>query len=221
MARRRKRANKNVGVKLTAEEIVTAAERMMAAAQAHQRASGWCMDKPDAKPPNIDGFFFLVVSFELILLSVEQSLRLLLLLHYSILRGDANHNVHVLYKDVRNKSGGSTGIRCDIISSMNALGASQGIDPFSEKELVACLNKHDSSYSDFRYFQLDRQARLTEKWEFSQRDVQILQCFALSLIGLNMHEMRRRGIRPLQSMRKVPPSEMTEELTDLRDRIKR
>ena len=73
---------------------------MMAAAQAHQRASGWCMDKPDAKPPNIDSFLFGAVSFELILLSVEQSLRLLLVLHFGIIRDDTNHNPHVLYGTV-------------------------------------------------------------------------------------------------------------------------
>ncbi len=206
-------------MKLTAEEIEVAAARMMAAAQAHQRASGWCMDKRDAKPPNIDFFFSRVVSFELILLSVEQSLRLLLLLHYSIVRDDTNHNPHVLYKAMQNKSGGKEGIRHDIISKMSVLGHTQGIDPISERELVACLRKHDSSYSNFRYFQLDRQARLNKKWEFSQRDVQILHCLALALISLNMDEMGKRGIGAFLSMRPVLESEMTEELKALKNRI--
>ena len=114
MAARTKRSKGN-RANLTAEEIAVAAPRMMAAAQAHQRASGWCMDKPDAKPPNIDAFFFNAVSFELILLSVEQSLRLLLLLHHGIVRDDTNHNPHVLYGTVKNRSGGEQGIREDII----------------------------------------------------------------------------------------------------------
>ena len=136
MAKHNQAASKTKGVRLTAEEIGIAAGRMMAAAQAHQRASCWCKDKPDAKPPNIDAFFFDVVSFELVLLSVEQSLRLLLLLHYSIVRDNTNHNPRILFEAMQNKSGGKIGIRQDILDEMNALGQTEGIALFSEKELV-------------------------------------------------------------------------------------
>lgn len=219
MARRRKTASKDKRVELTAEELRVAAARMMAAAQAHQRASVWCMDKPDAKPPNIDYFFFNVVTFELILLSVEQSLRLLLLLHYSIIRDDTNHNPRVLYGTVRNKSGDKEGIRFDIINEMNKLGQTKGISPISEKELIICLKKHNSSYSNFRYFQLDHRAKLNNQWEFSQRDVQILHCLALALISLNIGEMSKRGIGALLTMSQVPESEMTQELKALKNRL--
>ena len=197
MARRRAAARRSTRMDLTPEEIAVAAVRMLAAAQAHQRASVWCMGKPDAKPPNIDAFFFGAVSVELVLLSVEQSLRLMLLLHYEIVRDDTNHNSHVLYATIRNKSGGKDGIRKDIIGTMTAIGRLRGIEPFSERELLACLNKHDSSYSNFRYFQLDHEGRLNEQWEYTGRDVKILHCFALALIALNMGEMERRGNRGL------------------------
>ena len=177
------------------------------------------MDKPDAKPPNIDYFYYFVVSFELILLSIEQSLRLLLLLHYSIVRDDTNHNPRVLYGTVQNKSDDKTGIRQDIINKMNSLGQPEGIPPFSEKELLACLKKHDSSYSNFRYFQLDPQARLNEKFEISPRDVQTMHCLALALIHLNMDELEKRGIGIAHSMTAVPESEMTEELSALKSRL--
>ena len=204
---------------LTAEEIAVAAPRMMAAAQAHQRASGWCMDKPDAKPPNIDSFFFNAVSFELILLSVEQSLRLLLLLHHGIVRDDTNHNPHVLYGAMKNRSGGTQGTRNDIVAKMNALGQTRAIKLFSEKELAACLKKHDSSYSNFRYFQLDRRARLNRQWEFTARDIQILHCLALALIHLNMVEMGKLGIKAMLSMSRVPDADMTEDLVALKQRL--
>ena len=71
MARRRTTASQAERARLTAEETNIAAQRMMAAAQAHQRAATWCMEKPDAKPPNIDTFFFLSVAFELVLLSLN------------------------------------------------------------------------------------------------------------------------------------------------------
>ena len=158
MARRSKTGSKTEGAPLTAEEIGIAAERMMAAAEAHQRASVWCREKRDAKPPNIDAFYFLVVSFELTLLSVEQSLRLLLLLQYSIVRNNTNHNPRTLYSEILHQSRGKIGIGQDILNKMNVVAQANALAPFSEKELLACLRKHDSSYSALRYFQLDRHA---------------------------------------------------------------
>ena len=219
MARRRRAADRDIPTRLTDEEIKVAASRMMAAAQAHQRASGWCMDKPDAKPPSIDAFFFPAVSFELILLSVEQSLRLMLLLHYSIIRDDTNHNPHVLYGTIRNRSGGKEGLRSNIVSKMNELGQTAGIRSISEKDLIACLRKHDSSYSNFRYFHLDHQGRLNQQWDLTQRDVQIIHCIALALIYLNWAEMGRQGIGAMQSMSRVPESRMTDELKELEVRL--
>ena len=219
MARRRNTESKDLPVKLKDDEVEVAAARMMAGAQAHQRASAWCMNNPDANPPSIDAFFFPIVSFELILLSVEQSLRLLLLLHYSIIRDDTNHNPNVLYGTIRNRSGGKEGIRGDIVSKMNELGQDAGIRFVSEKELVACLRKHDSSYSNFRYFQLDHQARLNHQWEVTQRDIQIIHCLSLALIHLNWNEMDRRSIGVLQSMSPIPEGKMTGELKELKARL--
>ena len=213
MSKRRERTSKNKRRKLTPEEIKTAAARMMASAQAHQRASVWCMDKPDAKPPNIDFFFFSAVSFELILLSVEQSLRLLLLLHFSIRRsGQSAHNLFDLYQTILDESKGKEEIHNHIIQEINTLGQTQNISQISQDELVACLEKHNSSYSDTRYFQLNNDGRLSEKWGFSQRDVQILRCLALALISLNMKEMGRRNIGALLSMSLVPKSKIPSEV---------
>ena len=215
MARSRQKGK----VGLSHGEANIAIRQMMHAAQAHQRASVYCKDNPNANPPNIDAYYYLVVSFELILLSVEQSLRLLLLLHYSIVRENTNHNPRVLYGAVMRKSGDKVGIRQDIISKMNLLCLPQGITPFSEEELLACLNKHDSSYSNVRYFQLDPQARLNEKFEISPRDNQTIHCLAVALISLNMSEMQKRGIGIASSMSPVPESQMTEELKALKERL--
>ena len=204
---------------LTASEFETAVVRMMGAAQAHQRASVWCKDKPDAKPPNIDYFFFFVVSFELILLSVEQSLRLMLLLKYSIVQDHTNHNPSVLYKAIRKKSGGTEGIRRHIIDEMNSLGETQDFATMTEKELVACLRKHDSSYSGTRYFQLDRHAKLNSQWEIATRELQVIHCLALALIKLNMDEMERRSVKAMDSLRRMPESEITPQVKEFRDRI--
>ena len=206
-------------VKLNGDEKKVACTRLMAGAQAHQRASVYCHDNPDAKIPNIDWLFFNVVSLELILMSVEQSLRLLLLLHYDIIRDDTNHTPHVLYTTVRNKSGGKVGIRSKIVAMANTLAGTQKIPTMDEKEIVACLRKHNSSYTNFRYFQLNRQGRLNPQWEIKNREVQILHCVALGLITLNMDEMTTRNIPIMSSMSAIPESRMTDDLRAVKERL--
>lgn len=177
------------------------------------------MDNPDARPPNIDWVFFNVVSMELILISVEQSLRLLLLLHYDIIRDDTNHAPHVLYKAVRNKSRGKGGIRSDIVDRANKFGNGRGIPDIAEAEVVSCLKRHDASYTNFRYFQLNHQGQLNSEFGFNTRDVQILHSLALGLIDLNMTEMQRHGIGIFSSMSPVPESEMTDDLLALKQQM--
>ena len=204
---------------LTAEETTVAAKRMMASAQAHQRTSAWCMEKPDATPPNVDYFFFGTVSLELILISVEQSLRLLLLLHYSTIRDDTNHAPQVLYKAMLKESGGKDDdIRTGIVDAANSLGGTKDILEITERDIVSCLGRHNSSYTNFRYFQLNHQGTLNSNFGYTRRDVQILHCLALGLIKLNMAEMERRNIASF-SMRMIPESEMTDELRAVKERI--
>ena len=203
---------------LSEQDEKIAVARLMAGAQAHQRASVYCMDKPDAKPPNIDWFYFNVVSFELILMSVEQSLRLLLLLHYGIIRADTGHMPHVLYKAILRESGGKSGIRRDIVATANALGRAQELPATDEKEILACLRKHDSSYANFRHFQLNKQGGLNPDLGFKPREIQVVHCLALALIQLNMDEITKRKLQVL-SMSAVPESEMTADIRALKERM--
>ena len=207
--------------KLSEKDRREAVIRLMAGAQAHQRTSVYCLNNPDAKPPNIDWFFFGVVSLELILMSLEQSLRLLLFLHYDTIRADTAHAPHVLYGTMLNKSGGKAGIRSAIVSGANALARLQGIPTMDEKEIRSCLRKHDSSYTNFRHFQLDKHGGVNPSFEFKQRDVQILHCLALGLIALNMDEIKKQGLQVVSSMSVVPESEMTEELRALKESMLR
>ena len=162
---------------LTAEQKKKAAVAFMLAAIAHQRTSRWCRCNPNAKPPNLDFFLFPAVSFELILLSTEQSLRLLLLLHYSIIRPDTNHSPHTLYKALMRvrESGGREGIRQDIIDEVNMSLRSLDQAPISEKDLRSCLRKHDSSYTGVRYFQVNKHGI----WERTGRYCSAIKRFSI------------------------------------------
>ncbi len=209
MSRRKKKTNR---VALTPDEIEQVAMRRMASAQAHQRASVYCFDNPDAKPPDIDAFFFSAVSFELILLSVEQSLRLLLLLHFGDVLDRVDHNLKVLYKHIQNRSREKEGLLDNIICTMNEIGEPRGVATLCEQELLTCLNKHDSSYSDIRYFLVDRGGKVNSEWNMLPREIQIVHCLALALIEVNMQEVGKRGMKILGSMSRVPLTEAPEEL---------
>lgn len=191
----------------TEEKTEAVATRLMATAQAHQRASCWCLEKRDAKPPNIDSVFFPAVSFELILFSVEQSLRLLLLLNFGEHRDSSNHSPHALYNDVCLKEPSGVELKKNVIKKMNELGKSKDINVISEDELLSCLKEHKTSYTDIRYFLMRRKGKQIENWISSPRDVQILHCLGLALIHVNWDAMRQRGIQILGSMQKVDDSE--------------
>ena len=210
---RRKSATAN----LTPGEIEAAVRRMLLGAQAHQRASAYCQDNPTAKPPNIDALFFPAVAFELILNSIEQSLRLILLLEYSTPK--PTHNVSALYKAIIRKSGSTDGIRSEIVRRVTELGRSLGMEAITEDDIRACLRKHDSSYSSFRYFGLDDEGRTTLQWEVKSYEVKLVNCLALALIQLNCEAMRKRGIRTL-SMQRLTVSDMTADQRALLARMK-
>ena len=182
---------------------------MMAGASAHQRASKYCLENPDAKPPDIDGIFFPIIAFELILNSIEQSLRLVLLIHYSILK--PVHNIFALYKTVLRKSFSKEGIRSEIVSRVNAYGRYWSMGSVTEDDICRCLRKHDSSYSNFRYFGLDDKGHSTKKWEMKGYEVKLLHCFAQALLEVNSDEMHKRGIKTFGPAKEISESEMTDE----------
>ena len=209
---------KGATTNLTRDEIDVAAQRMLLGAQAHQRASAYCYDNPTAKPPSMDALFFQAIAFELLLNSIEQSFRLILLLEYATTR--PRHNLYALYKAIIGKSGSREGIRSEIVRRVTELGTSLGMETITESDIRACLRKHDSSYSSFRYFGLDDDGRLTMRWEFKGYEVKLLNCLALALIQLNGEIVRRRGIPTLSSMQRLTTSDMTPEQRDLLTRMK-
>ena len=166
----------------------------------------------------MDALFFPAVAFELLLNSIEQSLRLILFIQY--LTPKPIHNISALYKAVINRSGGKDGIRSDIVRRVTALGSSLGMEVITEADIRACLRKHDSSYSSFRYFGLDDEGRSTEKWEMKGYEVNVLNCLAAALIALNHDALRTRGIQTGSSLRSVAEPDMTDEQRELLVRMR-
>ena len=155
--------------------------RTMMAAEAHRIASDSCLSTSRSSS-DTHNFFLRVVSFELLLVSVEQSLRLLLLLRFSIFPKNPNHNLFDLYEKLGEKDADKEWIIKGIIAVMNAR---KNVSPTSEEELAACLKEHCSSYSNTKYFQVNRQGKLSKNFGHSTREREILHYFALVLIDVN------------------------------------
>ena len=220
MEKHGKTASENEREGLSPKEIREAAQRMMASAQAHKLTSTWCAIGPDPDPPSFVGIYFRAVSFELLLLSVEQSLRLLLLLHYSRVLASTNHNLWVIYRAVLEESGDEEGIRRDIISEMNNIGRANDLDHFCEKELKGCLKRHNSSYTRFRHFELNSQGTLKEGvLAYAPRDWDLLVCLAEALIVVNGKELESRGIA-LMSVSQIPFPEVPGALSEASEEVK-
>ena len=204
--------------KLNPEQFKKAAQRMMMGAEAHQRASTYCFDNPDAKLPSANVFYLSAVSFELILFSIEQSLKLHMLLQYSTLM--PTHKIFELYNEIERKGRDGTGPIQELYDRINALGKSKGLETISLEDVHACLEKHDSSYVNFRYFGLDKNAHVSEKWEMKPFEIQVLHCLALALLEINLNKMKELGIGSLDTMREISEADKTDDEKQLLERMK-
>ena len=197
------------------------------AAEAHRLASDSCLrDSLSCSDSDPYDFYLKAVSFESLLVSVEQSLRLLLLLRFSLFPENPDHNLSALYKKLEDESGGDEWIFTEIIQRMNdfirrenmiSLISGKDLEEdivrlISREELKACLERHCSSYSNIKYFQVNRQGKLNKEFEFSNRERWILYCFAVALIELN-----ELGLGALSLIIRKPESgeEITEEELEL------
>ena len=163
------------------------------------------------------------VSFELVLFSIEHSLRLLMLLHYSIRR--PKHNIFQLFNEMTHRSsqgrssqGGA--LRSELFSLVNFIAASQRLTEVSEEEIHDCLKKHDSSYVNFRYFGLDKDARVSKKWEMKSFEIQVLHCLALALLEINLNKMKELDIGFSDTVRKISEADMKDYGKQLLERMK-
>ena len=138
------------------DDLQELASRLMASAQAHQFASAHCSAKLSVKEVDVKSMFLYVVSVELILLAVEQSFRLMILLYTKRTPRPGNHQLGSLYNKTLHEEGVPKDMSKNIVSTMNEMGEALDMKPFFAKELEECLKKHNSSYSDIRYFSSGR-----------------------------------------------------------------
>ena len=170
----KKTKNKNKWKKLDPEKKRVAEWRTMGAADAHRLASIVCKNEASKyNSKSYNSIFLNRVSFESILVSVEQSLRALLLILFSIFPKPPNHNLFNLYKELKCRSIDEKGIHTEIIQRINDCAQNENMSLISEisedkleDELVGSLEEHGSSYPDTKYFHIDRSGELSKDFGF-------------------------------------------------------
>lgn len=199
--------------KLLPEDKEVVEMRLMAAAEAHRLTSVLCdRERRRYEPESYNDIFLRIISFQLILVSVEQSLRLLLLIFFSIFPEKPSHDLYFLYRTLLDKSADEEGIRREIIRRIKDCAQAENmsiVPEISEKELEGCIKKHRLSYANVKYFQVNRDGKLSKKWGFEGHERQILYCFAVALIKLNMYEKAKSDYKTL--LGHPPEEEVTEE----------
>ncbi len=212
MAKRTKRRSSNKPIGLTFKERAFATQRMMAAAQANNRASVLCDETPMSKTPSVYEIFSIAVSFSLSLISVEQSLKLLLLIRFTNIVTKSNHlksthEIFELYRKIKEQGRRSEALLGDIAHRMNVFGKANEIGSISERELEKCLGQHNSSYTHLRYFGLQKNFRMNEaNWKILPRHRHIIWCLAQALVEINIDEITKCGTGILGQVTKVPES---------------
>ena len=192
-------------------------EGLMAAALAHQRTSVYWMNRLAARPLHIHWRFFNVVSLGMLLVSIEQSLRFRLLLHYDIAPVDRKGTLHDLYEAIESKSASQAGRRSDIVDKVNEKGATRGIPATTDEEVATCLRNHESAHTNLRSFRFTRDGALNPDFGVRPREVQILHCLGLGLIELNMDAAKNNPFQVPWSMSIRLNLEMPTELGDLKE----
>ena len=181
-------------VERTPTEFETVSLRLFGAAWAHVRSAVYCRSNPAAKSPSTDEEFFKRVSSELLLLSVEQSLKLILYLKDVCF--DIDHDLYQLYAktaSIQDAHDGNSLIGT-VVRLMDEMGRARGYSGFTEEEVCNCLKVHRSLYKDLRYFGVDRKLRPIELRSVQCKDYQTIQWLSLSLIATNLLALRSHEI---------------------------
>ena len=148
-------------------------------------------------------FYFTVAAFESALLSIEQSLKLILFLQFSVpLNELKSHKLLPLYEKIEEEKG-----LCDrIIQIVNSYAGKRRYHSISKEELKACLETHSSTYERIRYLYVNTQGKVEDFPDIPPSEARIIDCLRQSLVHLNMEELNDRGIpHPTVSRTIQPP----------------
>ena len=196
-------------------------ESLATAALYHRDAAIHLIEKFYAQRPEVSGalfpVFMEVAAFELLLLSVEQSLKVLLLLHdpdYSI---EGRHDIYKLLTLVERMSKTKSvnvpgrnlfkkllvGINKERESNIrqrtfDKMRIEKGeLKSVDKRELKDIFNRNANAYANFRYLGVNRDLSQNEIG-LNARDEAILYMAALALVKISLMKMKQEGMSPYQ-----------------------
>lgn len=209
-------------------EFLTAVRLRMAGAVAHQRVSVHCDDRAFTDMDIVDSMYVRWLSFSLVLFSVEQSLKLMLLLHFNYWSKRERHDLFRLYKaisrhsDTAFKNSKSDCITLSIVDKVNAVieevnehDSTSGIKwfkPVTQAELLTCVEQNRKLYSDLRYFMLSLDSKLKSSIGYSLRTFEIINFLAEALIDLNEDAIGRHNLFVLAYADRIGKGELYKHL---------
>ncbi len=132
---------------------------------------------------------------ELILLSIEHSLKLSLFLEDIDFEPD--HDIYKMYKLVLSESENQLNLQSKIVDIANRYAEENKFPKIPKRrgnEIEACIKRNRSSYVNFRYFGVKKDFRSAPTLEIPSGDIHILYCFSRSLIKINEDLMEKHGI---------------------------
>ena len=172
------------------------AQRLMNVALSNNSASVWCFEESKRefkKQPPIRAHVALLdsVSFGLNLFSVEQSMKVTLLLHGFPFK--PTHDLHNLFADVKNNVVGFEKSLKFALNNANKRLGEYGVNPVSKNEIEDTLSRHRKTYETIRYLFVDRGGNLSDG-KIMPRDIQVVYCIALAFIEMNAEKMEQENI---------------------------
>ena len=185
-------------------EFRAVAQAMMMAAQAHHQAAELCLNSLNGRPVDHYLFYFSAVSAELLLLSIEQSLKLTLVLNEVPLakrNSKPDHDIFKLYEKLICYCKGEKDIPSEIVRITNAYASRYGFPQVREVGISKCIEKHKLSYVGIRYFGVDKSFSSVPDIEFDWDDLRLLSCLCPGLIEINIDQMKKCGIPSRLSLR--------------------
>ena len=207
-----------VGGAMKSTETVRIAHTMMMAAIAHYTTSVYCLDAPQAKASSMGKYYFHIVAFELMLLSIEHSLKLTLFLETSSF--PPKHNIVELYKQVVREANFYDNFQHKVFHGVNHHASSISLPHIEENSILRCLEKHDSSYMNFRYFGVKKDAQSVLQWEITAKEVHILYCLSITLLEINIDRCQEHGMPIPQPNGSVHEADTGESLRELMQRAR-
>lgn len=204
-----KRTKSKGQVSISQNDVVVAAPRMMMSSNSHKKVAVMCINDAGKVSSKQESLSLNMIALENVLFSIEQSMRLFLLIEFYSL--NSSHDLESLFSNIRNKLGHPNNLRDLIIQNTNIRCNTENIAPVSEKDIKDVLQRHKLSYSMSRYMLLDNLAKPIGNWSARIPDIKILHCLAIGFIWTNIQLAKRKNIPVDFEVKRILESELTED----------